>query len=52
MSTDKIGVRLLKVLERYRERWDPAEHAELAPHLRDFADSLTERKSGKKEKKE
>jgi len=45
---EKLSGRLGKVLERYRERWDPKEMAELARQLREFADSL----SGKKAKKE
>jgi hypothetical protein len=52
LPTDKLGGRLLKVLERYRERWNPKELAELARHLREFADALDEQKGGKKTKKE
>lgn len=48
LSLDKLSGRLGKVLERYRERWDPKEMAELTRQLREFADSL----SGKKAKKE
>jgi len=39
-------------LERYRDRWNPKNLAELARHHRDFADSLDSRKGGKKTKKE
>jgi hypothetical protein len=49
---DKLTGRLVKVLERYRDRWDPKELAELARQLREFADSLNGHKAGKKTKKE
>jgi hypothetical protein len=42
----------VNVLERYRDRWDPKELAELARHLREFADSLGSQKGGRKTKKE
>jgi hypothetical protein len=37
---DRLGVRLVNILERYKERWDPDEMAELARRLREFADGL------------
>jgi hypothetical protein len=40
------------VLERYRDRWGPKELAELARHLRVFADSLDSQRGGKKARKE
>jgi hypothetical protein len=40
------------VLERYKERWNQKELAELARQLREFADALDEQKGGKKTKKE
>jgi hypothetical protein len=43
---------LVTVLERYRDRWEPKELAELARHLREFADSLDSQKGGKKTKKD
>jgi hypothetical protein len=52
MPSDKLTGRLVKVLERYRDRWDPKELAELARQLREFADSLDSQKGGKKTKKE
>lgn len=52
LPTDKLGGRLLKVLERYRQRWNPKELTELARQLREFADTLDEQKGGKKPKKE
>jgi hypothetical protein len=38
VPADKLGVRLIKVLRRYPERW-PGERSELARHLRGFADA-------------
>ena len=52
MPPDKLAGRLVIVLERYRDRWDPRELAELARQLREFADSLNGQKGGKKTKKE
>lgn len=52
MSAEKLGVRLDAVLERYQERWNPKELAELVRQLRNFADALDEQKGGKKTKKE
>lgn len=52
MPTDKLGGRLVNVLERYRDRWNPKELAELARQLREFADSLDGQKGSKKTKKE
>ena len=51
LSAGKLGPRLTKVLERFRDRWNPKEAAELARQLREFADSLeTERGGGKRAK--
>jgi gas vesicle protein len=52
VPADKLAGRLASVLERYRDRWDPKELAELASQLREFADSLDSQKGGKKPKKE
>ena len=52
MPADKLAGRLVNVLERYRDRWDPKELAELARQLREFADSLDGQKGSKKTKKE
>jgi hypothetical protein len=52
IPAEKLGGRLVSVLERYRDRWNPKELAELARHLREFADSLESQKGGKKTKKE
>lgn len=40
VPTDKLGVRLAKVLEKYRDRWKPDDLSELARQLREFADAL------------
>jgi hypothetical protein len=52
IPADKLAGRLVNVLERYRNRWDPKDLAELARQLREFADSLDSQKGGKKTKKE
>jgi hypothetical protein len=52
IPADKLAGRLVSVLERYRDRWDPKELAELARQLREFADSLDTQKGSKKAKKE
>jgi hypothetical protein len=49
---DILAGRLVTVLERYRDRWDPKVMTELARRLREFADSLDSQKGGKKTKKE
>lgn len=53
VPTVKLGLRLMSVLERYREQWNPDDLAELARQLREFADALDQpqpggRKKGKK----
>ena len=52
MPAEKLAGRLVTVLERYRDRWDPKELAELARQLREFADSLDGQKCTKRAKKE
>ena len=52
IPADKLAGRLVNVLERYRDRCDPKELAELARQLREFADSLDSQKGGKRTKKE
>jgi gas vesicle protein len=52
MPAEKLAGRLVTVLERYRDRWDPKDLAELARQLREFADSLDAQKGGKRPKKE
>lgn len=49
-STEKLSEKLLNVLTRFQERWNPKELSELAKQLRDFADSLIETKSGSRKK--
>jgi gas vesicle protein len=50
VPTDKLGLRLTKALEKYKEQWNSKELSMLAQHLREFADSLEE-KGGKKKAK-
>jgi hypothetical protein len=53
VPAEKLGLRLVRVLERYKERWNPKELADLARHLREFADALEgSHRSGKKKAKE
>jgi hypothetical protein len=40
----------VRVLERYRERWNPKELADLARHLREFAEALEKPERGGKKK--
>jgi hypothetical protein len=50
IPSEKLGLRLVSVLERYRERWNQKELAELARQLREFADELEAGKKGGKRK--
>ncbi len=50
IAADKLGVRLVKSLERYRERWNQKELTELARQLREFADTLEKPDRGTKKK--
>jgi DUF3102 family protein len=50
VPNEKLGLRLLGVLERYKERWNPKELSELARQLREFADSLEKPATGSKKK--
>jgi hypothetical protein len=52
VPTDKLGLRLLKSLERYKERWPSKELSELARQLREFADALEKPQPGRKKAKE
>ena len=49
VATERLGLRLTKVLEKYRHQWDSKELSSLAQQLREFADSLEEQ-SGKKKR--
>jgi hypothetical protein len=40
----------VKVLERYRERWNPKDLSELARQLREFAEALEEQQRGGRKK--
>lgn len=50
VPTDKLGLRLAKVLEKYRERWSPDALSDLARQLREFADALDKPDRGGKKK--
>jgi hypothetical protein len=53
VPTEKLGVRLTKVLEKYRQRWNLDELSELARQLREFADALAKPgRGGRKKAKE
>jgi hypothetical protein len=52
VPTEKLGVRLVKVLERYKERWNPDELSKLARGLWEFAEALeTHQRAGKNKAK-
>ena len=48
--TDKLDLRLVRALERYRERWNPDDLSELGRHLREFAEALEKPERGSKKK--
>ncbi len=50
VPADKLGLRLVKSLERYKERWKPKELSELARQLREFADTLEKPAAGNKKR--
>jgi hypothetical protein len=50
LPADKLGLRLMKSLERYKERWNQKELSELARQLREFADALEKPQSGSRKK--
>ena len=50
LPADKLGLRLMKSLERYKERWNQKELSELARQLREFADALEKPQAGSKKK--
>jgi Protein of unknown function (DUF3102) len=52
VSTEKLGLRLANVLERYKKRWDTKELSEMARQLREFADELEGHQGGRKRGKE
>jgi hypothetical protein len=51
VPADKLGLRLVRVLERYKARWKPDDLAELARQLREFADALEKPDRGGKKGK-
>jgi hypothetical protein len=48
LPADKLALRLVRLLERYRERWNPNELADLARQLREFAIALEKPERGGK----
>ncbi len=48
VPTDKLALRLVRALERYKERWNPDDLSELARHLREFAEALEKPQRGGK----
>ena len=50
LPADKLGLRLVRSLERYKERWNQKELSELARQFREFADALEKPASGGKKK--
>jgi len=50
VPTEKLGLRLVKVLERYKEKWKPDDLSDLARQLREFADALEKPGRGTKKK--
>jgi hypothetical protein len=50
IPADKLALRLVRVLERFKERWNPKELADLAQQLREFADALEKPERGGKKK--
>jgi hypothetical protein len=52
VPVEMLSPRLVKVLEKYKERWDQKELSLLAQQLREFADSLEEKGGRRKTKGE
>jgi uncharacterized protein YecE (DUF72 family) len=50
VPSERLGLRLVKALERYKERWNQKELSELARQLREFADALEKPPAGSKRK--
>jgi hypothetical protein len=50
VPTDKLALRLVRALERYKERWNPDDLSELAQHLREFAEALEKPEWGGRKK--
>jgi hypothetical protein len=50
VPTAELGLRLAKVLERYREKWKADDLGDLARQLREFADALEKPEKGTKKK--
>lgn len=50
VPAEKLGLRLRKVLEKYKEKWKADDLAELAKQLREFADDLEKPQRGSRKK--
>jgi hypothetical protein len=50
VPTDKLALRLVRSLERYKERWNPDDLSELARQLREFAEALEKPERGGKKR--
>jgi hypothetical protein len=50
VATEKLGLRLARVLERYKDKWKADDLAKLARQLREFADALEKPDRGSKKK--
>ena len=51
VPADKLSLRLVKVLDRNRERWNPAALSLLAQQLREYADAIEKPERGRKKAK-
>lgn len=52
LTAKKLAPKLLRLLNRYRDRCSPTDVAELATHLHQFADELTKSKPPQKKRQE
>jgi hypothetical protein len=52
IPADKLGLRLVKVLEKYKERWSPDSLGDFARQLREFAATLEKPGRGSRKKRE
>jgi hypothetical protein len=46
VPADKLALRLVRALERYKQRWNPDDLSDLARHLREFAETLEKPECG------
>jgi hypothetical protein len=50
VPAEKLRLRLLNVLERYKARWKPDDLSDLARQLREFAEALDKPDRGSRKK--